>query len=261
MMKTFTFLLFPENDDELIALADEPERQNAIVKKIAQSVAFARSKPSVELYYDHENVNTFLTKLGLLNEPYLNNIRTQILRLFGKTSIDLRFKPQKGDNTFFYQFLSGQLTLIVPCLGLQEFTERTYQFNLKNQLVFDLSDCTERTTAHFYLIREDMAQHPSLPEFLCLPFVYLQADFENWLNENTDKTPIVQDPTRFRKTNRPPQQGQPVYEESKTGYLWYLDNLHKDHYEVYNKQGEHIATANLEGNLNPNSRVPGRKIN
>ena len=51
---------------------------------------------------------------------------------------------------------------------------------------------------------------------------------------------LLENEYRFRKTNKPPQQGKPVYEEISTKRYWYLDNLHKTHYEVFDNTGKHI---------------------
>lgn len=74
------------------------------------------------------------------------------------------------------------------------------------------------------------------------------------------KDDFLRDETRFRKTNRPPQQGATVFEEIETGYFWYIDNFHKDHFEVFNAQGEHLGIANMEGDIIPNSQINGRRI-
>ena len=58
---------------------------------------------------------------------------------------------------------------------------------------------------------------------------------------------LIENECRFRKTNLFPQQGKPVYEEISMGRYWYLDNLHKNHYEVFDINGLHIGEANLQG--------------
>ena len=72
----------------------------------------------------------------------------------------------------------------------------------------------------------------------------------------------------LRKTSRK-YQGQTVYEVVdkgvdglKKGDLVYLDGLHKDHLEVFNKRGELKTILNLDGSVN-NTKYDvgiGRKI-
>lgn len=45
-------------------------------------------------------------------------------------------------------------------------------------------------------------------------------------------------------------QGASVFRQKSSGYLWYLDNLHKTHYEVFDSRGKkHIGEADIEGKL------------
>lgn len=69
----------------------------------------------------------------------------------------------------------------------------------------------------------------------------------------------LKDGTRFQKDGRIVQ-GQNVYREIDTGYYWYLDNLHKNHYEVFDGNGQHIGTANTDGVIDPSKKVNGRTL-
>lgn len=78
--------------------------------------------------------------------------------------------------------------------------------------------------------------------------------FEEWAQNKSDPRNFLEREThRFKKTNFIVQ-GQPVYIEIRTGYHWYLDNLHKTHFEVFNQQGEHLGEADEEGKLDENKR-------
>lgn len=69
----------------------------------------------------------------------------------------------------------------------------------------------------------------------------------------------LKDGTRFQKDGRIVQ-GKNVYREIDTGYYWYLDNLHKNHYEVFDRNGQHIGTANTDGVIVPSKKVNGRTL-
>lgn len=69
----------------------------------------------------------------------------------------------------------------------------------------------------------------------------------------------LKDGSRFKKDGRVVQ-GQNVYKEIGTGYYWYLDNLHKTHYEVFDRNGQHIGTANTDGVIDPSKKVNGRTL-
>lgn len=69
----------------------------------------------------------------------------------------------------------------------------------------------------------------------------------------------LKDTTRFIKKSQNIQ-GQSVYRERSTDYFWYLDNLHKNHYEVFDSNRKHIGEANMQGNIDCSKRVNGRKL-
>ena len=69
----------------------------------------------------------------------------------------------------------------------------------------------------------------------------------------------LSDTSRFKKTHFNVQ-GKVVYKELSTKCYWYMDNLHRSHYEVFNSNEEHIGLADLLGNVDVSQRVDGRKL-
>lgn len=65
--------------------------------------------------------------------------------------------------------------------------------------------------------------------------------------------------TLFTRTNLV-RQGKPVFQEIATGNYWYLDNMHRNHYEVFNANEYHLGVADLGGNLDTSKMVNGRKL-
>jgi hypothetical protein len=70
---------------------------------------------------------------------------------------------------------------------------------------------------------------------------------------------LLDNAERFRKLGLS-RQGQPVFEETTTGHFWYLDNLHKNHYEVFNANEEHIGVADINGEVDASKRIKGRRL-
>lgn len=64
---------------------------------------------------------------------------------------------------------------------------------------------------------------------------------------------------RFARTNHI-RQGRVVYREIATNNYWYLDNLHKNHYEVFNANEDHLGIADLAGVLDGSKAENGRKL-
>jgi hypothetical protein len=65
--------------------------------------------------------------------------------------------------------------------------------------------------------------------------------------------------TQFIRTNLV-RQGKAVYQELVNGNYWYLDNLHKNHFEVFNANQDHLGIADLNGSLDTSKSVNGRKL-
>ncbi len=69
----------------------------------------------------------------------------------------------------------------------------------------------------------------------------------------------LSDSTRFNRTSLI-RQGKPVYNEISTGYFWYLDNLHKNHFEVFDSNEKHIGIADMNGNIDRAEQISDRKL-
>lgn len=55
-------------------------------------------------------------------------------------------------------------------------------------------------------------------------------------------------------------QGATVYKDIKTNNFWYLDMLHKNHYEVFDPTGKkHLGEADMEGNVDKNKKDRNKK--
>lgn len=67
------------------------------------------------------------------------------------------------------------------------------------------------------------------------------------------------DTDRFRKTSHG-YHAKAIFQEIRTGYYWYLDNLHKDHYEVFDSSEKHLGVADMDGNIDRTKKVKGRTI-
>lgn len=69
----------------------------------------------------------------------------------------------------------------------------------------------------------------------------------------------LSDTSRFKKTHFNVQ-GKVIYKELSTKYYWYLDNLHRSHYEVFNQNHEHIGIADKTGNIDFSQMKVGRTL-
>jgi hypothetical protein len=142
--------------------------------------------------------------------------------------------------------------------SLAEVTERTLQNPNNNYLLVNFINsifCVENF------------QHPNIRECFSIPIVKNNSEefpvkldcldnksaIENWLREkqilkDPELEDCLKDTTRFEKTSIICQ-GRSVYRELSTQYFWYLDNLHRSHFEIFDPTGKHhIRVGDLEGN-------------
>ena len=142
--------------------------------------------------------------------------------------------------------------------SIAEVTERTLQNPNNNYLLVNFINsifCVENF------------QHPDIHECFFIPIVKNNSKdvpvkldsldnktaLENWLREkqvlkDPELEDCLKDTTRFEKTSIICQ-GRSVYQEISTQYFWYLDNLHRSHFEIFDSTGKHhIRVGDLEGN-------------
>ncbi len=141
--------------------------------------------------------------------------------------------------------------------SIAEVTERTLQNPNNNYLLVNFINsifCVENF------------QHPDIRECFSIPIVKNNSEefpvkldsfdnksaIENWLREkqilkDPELEDCLKDATRFEKTSIICQ-GRSVYREISTQYLWYLDNFHRNHFEIFDPTGKHhIRYGYLDG--------------
>lgn len=115
----------------------------------------------------------------------------------------------------------------------------------------------------------------NLEEQILIPCVESLAALTEWLEANPqlnqpqyapssgafprDRETILHDTARFVRTNLRPRE-RVAYREIRTGYYWYIDTQHGDHFEVFDSTGKHLGTADLEGAIDRSQRKAERRI-
>lgn len=99
----------------------------------------------------------------------------------------------------------------------------------------------------FFIDKQNDKAYPK--QFYKIPAFKSYSDIINYgISNKLIKAFSLDDKKRFKKLNGKQFQGQPIYKELNTGCYWYLDNLHKNHYEVFDPTGDkHLAEASLDG--------------
>lgn len=110
----------------------------------------------------------------------------------------------------------------------------------------------------FFFDRKNDPHYPD--KFYKLPSFTTYSDVLNYgISKNFINHFSLENKKRFQKTKLI-EHGEIVYKEFTTGYFWYFDNFHKNHYEVFDSNGEHVAEADMDGNMIPKSQIKGRTI-
>ena len=172
------------------------------------------------------------------------------------------------EDKFFY-LSSDEDVHNVSNTSIAEVTERKLQNPNNNYLLVNFINsifCVK----HF--------QHPDIRECFSIPIVKNNSEkfpvkldcldnksaIENWLREkqilkDPELKGILKNIKRFRKI---PREGEPNrYFEISTKRYWYLDELHRNHFEVFDSTGKnHLGIADLEGNIDETKKDPSRSI-
>jgi len=142
---------------------------------------------------------------------------------------------------------------------LSEITERYCLYPGETYLLLNFANALS-IKSEFVSVFKDAKHIRHLPsQFIQIPHVAERNELEIWLATYHQLTFSLLDRTRFQRTSYV-QHGKPIFKEVDTGYLWYLDNLHKDHYEVFNAQRQHIGIADMKGEIDHSKKIAGRTI-
>jgi len=262
-MSVKTFLLFPQEDDDILAL-DNPQVAKDIIQtavKLRQTIR--QQYNEIELFYDSDNVKAFLQKIAVLFEnEYLQKPATQ-LKISLQKATDWRMSAvQQHECSYVLWLLDKFEVKAVTNSTLAEIAQRILSQTTDKYLLINIHQSI-RINRRFLPIFKDCKHIADLPKFVHVEFVYDEKEFKLWwdIYQNADGRGDFSLLNRqsFTRTHLV-EQGKTVYKEISTNRYWYLDNLHKNHYEVFNAMGEHIGIANLKGEIDTYRREKGRRI-
>lgn len=148
------------------------------------------------------------------------------------------------DDAYFY-FESEDL-IDVSDKTLAEIAERNLQFPDKRRLSVNF-----RSSRYENLEIIEIYKNSEESETLQVDCCDCLEILANWIGEiERPATDFLRNKERFEPTSKiSPVVKTKIYKEINTGYYWCFDNFHKDEFEVYDNQGNHIGTANLEGEI------------
>jgi hypothetical protein len=257
------FVLFPQEDDDILVIDSPQIAQEMIQTALKLRQIIRQHSHEIELFYDSQNLKTFLQKIAVLFEhEYLQKPSTQ-LKISLQSSTDWRMSAvQQAECSYVLWCLEQFEVKAVSNSTLAEMAERILSQNSEKYVLLNLQQ-NSRINRDFLPVFKDCKHIKGLPQFAHVELIADEKAFQLWWaryqKEEGKNHFSLLNRQRFSKTHLV-EQGKSVYKEISTSCYWYLDNLHKDHYEVFNAQGEHIGIADLQGVIDDSKKEKGRRI-
>lgn len=246
------FLFFPETDNQILN-----DTSKKIISDFFQISNKIKNESEIKLFYDAENVSTFIGQ-NKISDFYLDKEVNQLrIKLSKNNAIDIETKNLIDNNCCYFQWNFDNFKVDYCFKILKEITERKAQFDSEQYLLINFNNSIEHCRERI-LIFKDAKQFQNLPfNFVHIDFVSDFLELEIWLETNHIGQFSLLDKNKFVRTTFV-QQGKPVFKEILTNNYWYIDNFHKNEYEVFNSNRQHIGVADLNGDLDTTKLVNGR---
>jgi hypothetical protein len=246
------FLFFPETANQIL---DETSKD--ILSNFNKLLNRLKIETRVKLFYDSNNINSFIGLNDVIQIYLDKDIQLLRIKLSKNNAVNtLETNIIENDCSYFKWNLD---TFNVENIFniLREITERKIQFNEEKYILINFNNSIEHCRERI-LVFKDAKHLIEFPvNFIHIDFVSDFLEFEIWLKTNHIKEFSVLNKNKFKRTSFV-QQGKPVFESIENGFFWYIDNFHKDEYEVFDSNRNHIGVADLMGELNTSKAIKGR---
>jgi len=260
MNSLYIFLLFPESDEEVLDLCYNSDC-NLICHNLDLIKSILRGKERYEFFYDSENISEFKNKVQQICDGDESAIFKLIRNSIGNHSKNVeKVQSIERDCTYYLWKLSSGY---VDCANKELAVAAEYS-NQENVDVAVISFYKKGKRDVLPVIK-DAHHHKELPKLYLLEYFESALSFIEWYKYTSENRKFnLRDVSRFEKTHRVYSESkEPIYKEIDTGYYWYYDYYHKDnkeHYEVFDKKGDHLGEANINGNLDSSKKDRNKRI-
>jgi len=189
---------------------------------------------------------------------YRNEAATTNVELLVKNWRDVKFieyNHQIDDSITYFVWDINQCQANILSCGLKWVISRNDQ-----TLFCVLSQIPHRHNT--IIMFKDAVHMEHLPErFIKAPCFNNLSDIIEYCKEEGVFDFSLEDVTKFSIANGiSPVQGARVYEEISSKRFWYLDMLHKNHYEVFDAIRKHLGEANLNGILDISKKDKTKRL-
>lgn len=257
-MTAYLFFLFPDEDEVLQMIASDPSRVTTILHGLNNVKTQLRERNiDFQLCYDSENLQIFLDSVSTLDgdNRYIN-IVNRIKAILMRHSVDV-CTYDKSDISHIY---SQWITENAACTtDVSKLFKNLCCYEKPGLYSFRRSD-SKNTEVD---IIEDAVHESSLPRLLRIPLFVCTEDCILWLDSFLKGHFTLVNNSDFLRTSFR-WNNQTMYQNDYSGDYWYYDYYHREggkpHYEVFNKKGEHIGEADIDGKLKENSADGSKSI-
>lgn len=207
------------------------------------------------------------TTLPILNELRQKRYRTICCWVSDKDKDKEQIRNIRDLKTIKHSDIDNHLTCynwdITQCQiypeydGLEHLVFRSLNENTPFVCIDNCQHCN-----NMLVLFQDAKHKTDYPQcFVKVPCFHRLEDLMDYALQNGVFSFSLKDTPQFGKCNGiKPVQGATVYKEQASGRYWYMDMLHKTHYEVFDHQGRHLGEADLTGVLNKEKKDSRKRI-
>jgi hypothetical protein len=244
-MKIKAYFVFP-----IDFISDDPNIYQKLIAFVISIKDQLQVYKKFELCYDSDNINCFLEN-AMLDGKYLSNYRNQLQTLFRERSRNVCINSMYDSQCTYvnWDMSFHTRTIVLADKIISDISEVTLKGGNETILINISNDCPiDRNVIH---VIKDAVHIDGLPIMIRNKTVNNIADFSKWYIESMPKSNMkfaLDGNPNFERTGRYARNNEPIY-KCKNGNLWYFDNYHKNHFEVFDSQGRyHLGEAyeNLE---------------
>ena len=244
------YLYFPEDDHEILKTDED------FITKLFDFSNLLKNDS--EVYYDENNIETYKQRIKVLG-VYLDDAILRLrIKLFKISAKSINIRPIVKTDCVYVQWnydVMPKVNYTKPIIS--DLAERSFLYPNEKLLLLNLNNVIN-TCREKILVFKDAKHLLNMPSnFAKIDFVTDANELKIWQSTHDKSTFTLLDRTRFNKTNMI-QQGKPVFEEITTGNYWYLDNFHKNEYEVFDNTHHHVGVADLNGIIDITQKTKGR---
>lgn len=250
-MSVNIFYFFPETEEQIL------EDTTSEIVKLFFNISNFYHHEKFQFYYDSSNITSFIELNDILKnylEKDVNKLRVKLHKISAKDILNHNIVDFKYD---YLQWNLNTFTVDNCVLILKEVSERNITYPEDKNLLINFNNSIKHCRNKILVFKEGKEKNSFPNKFIHVDFVSDLLELELWLNTYDKSSFSLLNRALFLRTSLI-QHGKPVFQEISTKRYWYLDNFHKNEYEVYNSQKKHIGVSDLNGIIDYSKIVSGR---